>query len=102
MREEHEYSRKYDNGSWKSIFLGLLITLVLASFGFTWVVGDSKESKEEAKSYKESHDKQHVAEVKSLKDSQQDIKDTVKETKDDIKEIKNMLMEQKRKDRSIR
>jgi len=85
-------SNEETNGSWRGIFLGLLITLVLTSFGFTWILGDSKVSKEEDKVWKDQHKDQHMLEIRSLKESQQDIKDAMKEMKEDTKQIKELLI----------
>ena len=85
-------SNEETNGSWRGIFLGLLITLVLTSFGFTWILGDSKVSKEEDKVWKDQHKDQHMSEIRSLRESQQDIKDAMKEMKEDTKQIKELLI----------
>ena len=87
------------NGSWRNILIGLLITLILTSFGFTFIVSDSRESKEDSNKWRNQHEKQHITEVQNLKQTQQDIKETVKESKEDIKDIKKLLMEQKNKGR---
>ncbi len=72
-----------------SMFGLVLATLVLGSYGFTWIVdmNQTKEKQEWRQQHNEFH-KQELAEVKrEMKESVESVKKELKENQNEIKEL---------------
>lgn len=84
------------NGDWRNIFIGLLVTLVLASFGFTFVVSDSKVDKDTDREWKKQHIEEHSKNIQTIKEGIKETKEDIRDTKEDIKIIRDYMLNNKR------